>query len=116
MVFGLSGKGLRLASRLLRFRRNNADEPYGVLVIHGGRYLGGVADYTPWELHISWGRQHYLFLFVPFFFLLLALPLFVELTAVLGAGATFSPCRFWVVSSGAAVGSSSGGGGWEARR
>src|SRR5215210_3852968 len=54
---------------------------------------------------------HYLLLLAPFFFLLFALPLFIEPSAVFGAGATFSPSPFRVVSSGTAVGSASGGGG-----
>ena len=51
---------------------------------------------------------HYLLLLAPFFFLLFALPLFVEPSTVFGAGATFSPCPFRVVSSGDVVRSASG--------
>ena len=59
---------------------------------------------------------HYLFLLVPFFFLLFVLPLSIESSAVFRAGATFSPSPFRVESLGTAVGSSSGsavGGGGE---
>jgi hypothetical protein len=52
---------------------------------------------------------HYLFLLVPFFFLLFVLPLSIESSAVFRAGATFSPSPFRVESLGTAVGSSSGG-------
>jgi hypothetical protein len=52
---------------------------------------------------------HYLFLLVPFFFLLFALPLSTEPSAVFRAGATFSPSPFRVESLGTAVGSFSGG-------
>lgn len=51
---------------------------------------------------------HYLFLLVPFFFLLFVLPLSIESSAVFRAGATFSPSPFRVESLGTAVGSSSG--------
>jgi hypothetical protein len=52
---------------------------------------------------------HYLFLLVPFFFLLFVLPLSIESSAVFQAGAMFSPSPFRVESLGTAVGSSSGG-------
>ena len=51
---------------------------------------------------------HYLFLLVPFFFLLFVLPLSIESSAVFRAGATFSTSPFRVESLGTAVGSSSG--------
>jgi hypothetical protein len=48
---------------------------------------------------------HHLFLLVPFFFLLRALPLSIEPSAVFRAGAMFSPSPFRVESLGTAVGS-----------
>jgi hypothetical protein len=59
---------------------------------------------------------HYLLLLTPFFLLLFTLPLLIEPSAVFGAGATFSPCPFRVVSSGDVVESASGGGGYGTRR
>ena len=59
---------------------------------------------------------YYLLLLAPFFFLLFALPLFVEPSTVFGAGATLSPCPFRMVSSGDVVRSASGGGSCGTRR